>query len=88
MLKNILYFALFVSILVTVVWTQVESVRLGNDVSSICKRIANVENNNKYLRIQLDELRDPGRIEKIAKEKFGMIEPKGSEVVILKLKSK
>ncbi len=64
-------------------WQNIESIRMGNTVNKLCKQIEDLENDNRYLQIKNEELSDPKRIIKIAKERLKMQRTTSGSVIIL-----
>jgi cell division protein FtsL len=63
------------------VWYQTESVKLGLDVSRAEDRIRELEKSIEALKLRRAALLDPARVERIAREALGLVDPKDDEVV-------
>ena len=63
------------------VWYQTESVKLGLDIGRAEDRIRELEKSIEALKLRRAALLDPARVEKIAREALGLVDPKDDEVV-------
>ena len=70
-----------VGILTFYVWYQTESVRLGIEVSKSQTRIRELRDEIRALEFRRAVLLDPGRVERIAREKLGMVDPRSEEII-------
>jgi cell division protein FtsL len=76
--------ALIVAVIGTLtfyVWYQTESVKLGIDINKSEDRIRELEQAVEALKMRKAALLDPARVEKIARESLGLIDPKDDEVI-------
>jgi cell division protein FtsL len=76
--------ALLVAVIGTLtfyVWYQTESVKLGIDIGRNENRIRELEQAVETLKMRKAALLDPARVEKIARESLGLIDPKDDEVI-------
>jgi cell division protein FtsL len=76
--------ALLVAVIGTLtfyVWYQTESVKLGIDIGRNENRIRELEQAVETLKMRKAVLLDPARVEKIARESLGLIDPKDDEVI-------
>ncbi len=64
-----------IGILTFYVWYQTESVKLGLDIDRCDKQIREVQEAIEALKLERARLLDPARVEKIARERLGLIEP-------------
>jgi cell division protein FtsL len=74
-----------IGILIFYVWYQTESVKLGLDLAKSESRIRELEESIEALKLRRAELLDPGRVEKIAREKLGLIDPADDDIIFRKL---
>ncbi|OGD17035.1 MAG: hypothetical protein A2V76_09230 [Candidatus Aminicenantes bacterium RBG_16_63_14] len=74
-----------VGILTFYVWYQTESVKLGIDVGKSDERIRELEEGIEMLKLRKAALLDPGRVERIARESLGLVDPKDDEIIYQKL---
>ncbi|MBE3125441.1 MAG: cell division protein FtsL [Acidobacteria bacterium] len=70
-----------VGILTFYVWYQTESVKLGIDLGKSEDKIRELEQAIETLKLRKAALLDPARVEKIARESLGLVDPKGDEVI-------
>jgi cell division protein FtsL len=70
-----------VGILTFYVWYQTESVKLGIDIGKSADRIRELEQAIETLKLRKAALLDPARVEKIARESLGLVDPKDDEVI-------
>lgn len=84
-LKGIAVVAAFVlagvGLLTFYVWYQTESVKLGLDLGRGEDRIRELEIDIEGLKLRKADLLDPRRVESIAREKLGLVDPKDEEIV-------
>ena len=76
--------ALLVAVIGTLtfyVWYQTESVRLGIDIGGNEAKLRELEQAVETLKMRKAALLDPARVEKIARESLGLIDPKDDEVI-------
>jgi len=76
--------ALLVAVMGTLtfyVWYQTESVKLGIDIGGNEDRIRELEQAIEALKTRKAALLDPARVEKIARESLGLIDPNDNEVI-------
>jgi cell division protein FtsL len=74
-----------IGILTFYVWYQTESVKLGLDISRSDRRIRELEESIEALKLRRAGLLDPARVEGIARDKLGLIEPAGDDIIYRKL---
>jgi cell division protein FtsL len=74
-----------IGILTFYVWYQTESVKLGLDIARCDQRIHELEVEIEALKLRRAELVDPARVESIARDKLGLIDPADGDVVFRKL---
>jgi len=73
-----------IGILTFYVWYQTESVKLGLDNGRSERRIRALEGSIEALKLQRSALLDPGRVERIARDSLGLIDPADADVVFRK----
>ena len=64
------------------VWLRLQVIRLGYDLSAARAMQLRLEHERRELEIELATLRDPARIERVAR-RLGMIAPRAGQVVVL-----
>jgi cell division protein FtsL len=77
--------AVVIGILTFYVWYQTESVKLGLDIGRSDKRIRELEESIETLKLRRASLLDPGRVERIARDKLGLVEPVDDDIIYRKL---
>ena len=75
------FFAASAAVLTFYVWYQTESVKLGLDIAKLDDRIRELEKDIEALKLRKAALLDPGRVERIARESLGLVDPEDAEVV-------
>lgn len=75
------FLAAIVSILTFYVWYQTESVRLGIDIGNSQARIRELRDEIRTLEVRRAALLDPERVEGIAREKLGLVDPRDEEII-------
>ena len=73
--------AVTIAILTFYVWYQTESVKLGIDIGRSEDEIRALERAIEALELRKAELLAPGRVEKIAKEKLGLVAPVDEDII-------
>lgn len=71
-------------ILTFYVWYQTESVKLGLDIGQSDKKIQDLRESIEALKLKRAGLLDPGRVEQIARDKLGLVEPIDDDVIYRK----
>jgi len=75
------FFAVAAGLLTFYVWYQTESVRLGLEIARNEDRIRRLREAIEALELRRAELLDPVRVEKIAREKLGLVDPDDAAIV-------
>lgn len=65
------------------VWTRLQVIHMGYVLSTASKVQSYLEQENRELRLELATLTSPERLQQIAKNRLGLIEPDKDQVVIL-----
>ncbi len=73
-----------IGILTFYVWYQTESVKLGLDIGKSDDRIRELEESIEALKVRRAGLLDPGRVEQIARDKLGLVEPVDDDIIYRK----
>jgi cell division protein FtsL len=76
-------FALLVSVLLFSAWQHFELLRHGYRIEQVQRDRADEDDINRHLTLELETLRAPQRIEKLATERLGMVAPGPADAVIL-----
>jgi cell division protein FtsL len=64
-------------------WQQFQLVRHGYRLERIQRERADEEEINRRLRLEIETLRDPERIERIATEKLRLVAPTSDQAIII-----
>lgn len=75
------FFAAGAAVLTFYVWYQTESVKLGLDIAESDRRIRELEKAIEALELRKAALLDPARVEMIARDKLGLVDPKDDEII-------
>jgi len=75
--------SLLVVVLLFSAWQHFELIRHGYRLEEMQRQRATEEEINRHLRLEIETLRAPQRVEKLATERLGMIPPGPSETVII-----
>ncbi len=73
-----------IGILTFYVWYQTESVKLGIDIGKSEVRIRELEESIEALKLRKAELLDPGRVERIARDSLGLVDPVSDDIIYRK----
>jgi cell division protein FtsL len=74
---------LLVTVLLFSAWQHFELLRHGYRLEQMQRDRAAESDINRHLRLEMETLRSPQRIEKLATERLGMISPGDTEAVVL-----
>ena len=74
---------LLVLVLLFSAWQHFELLRHGYKLEQMQRERASEDDVNRHLRLEMETLRAPQRIEKLATERLGMIAPGADEAVVL-----
>ena len=66
------------------VWSRIQVIRLGYEISSALKEEKALTEVNKRLRLEIATLKSYARIEKIAVEELRMAKPKPEQVIVIR----
>ena len=75
------FFAATAAVLTFYVWYQTEAVKLGLEIARNEDRILQLEKDIEALKLERARLLDPGRVERIARDTLGLVDP--ADAVIL-----
>ena len=70
-----------ISILTFYIWHQMESVRIGYEIGDLEEKVLNLRKEVEKLETKKSTLLSLERVEKIAKEKLNLVEPKEEQLV-------
>jgi len=66
------------------VWSRIQVIQLGYEISNALKKERALTEANKKLRLEIATLKSYARIEKIAAEELKMIKPKPDQVIVIR----
>ena len=66
-------------------WQRVEGIRLGYRLGEVTSEHRSLLRSNEHLRLELATLKAPSRIEKLARESFGMAPPRPGQVMVIRM---
>lgn len=72
-----------VAVLLFSAWQHFELLRHGYQIEQMQRERAAEEEVNRHLRLEIETLREPARIEKIAKEQLQLVEPSADEAIVI-----
>ena len=72
-----------VAVLLFSAWQHFELLRHGYQIEQMQRERAAEEEVNRHLRLEIETLREPARIEKIAKEQLHLVEPSADEAIVI-----
>jgi cell division protein FtsL len=82
------FFTLFLLLLIGgslfYVWSRIQVIQLGYEISNALKEERAHNGVNKKLRLEIATLKSYARIEKLAAEELGMAKPKLGQVIVIR----
>lgn len=66
------------------VWSRIQVIQLGYEVSNALKAERALTEENKKLRLEIATLKSYARIEKVAIEELRMVKPKPEQVIVIR----
>jgi cell division protein FtsL len=66
------------------VWSRIQVIQLGYEISNAMKEERALTENNKKLRVEIAALKSYARIEKLAAEELRMAKPKPDQVIVIR----
>ncbi len=79
----ILLLLAFVCELLIYTWCRVQYVNVGYELSRVAEKHAALVTLQNGLKVELARLKSPARIEKIARDKLGLVRPSANQVITL-----
>jgi len=76
--------AVLVALCMLHVWLRLQVVKLGYDLSAARQMQLRLEHEQRELEVELATLRDPRRLDELARRQLGMSEPRRGQVVTLR----
>jgi cell division protein FtsL len=80
----VVFLAAIVITLLFFLWSRLETVKLGYDISKENKKTIELINENKNLRLQVVNLKSPERIERLARKRLGLVYPGEGQIVVIR----
>ncbi len=65
------------------VWSRLEVVQIGYEISRANRLYQNLIKENQRLRVEVASLKSPGRIEEIARNQLGFLDPKPEQIIVI-----
>jgi cell division protein FtsL len=75
--------AVLVVVLLFSAWQRVQLVKHGYDIQQLQAQRAAEEESNRQLRLMIETLRSPQRIERIALEQLKLVAPEGDKAIVI-----
>ena len=72
-----------VAVLLFSAWQHFELLRHGYRIEEMQKERSGEEEINRHLRLEIDTLRSPARIERLATQRLGMVAPKAADATVI-----
>jgi cell division protein FtsL len=66
------------------VWSRIQVIQLGYEISNTMKEERALTEDNKKLRVEIATLKSYARIEKLAVEELRMAKPKPDQVIVIR----
>ena len=66
------------------VWVRLQVIHMGYVLSTASKLNSHLEQENRELKLELATLTSPERLQHMAKNRLGLVEPEKDQVVILR----
>lgn len=82
-LHRFLFLVLLFCTALLYVWQQIQVVKVGYGINQLRLQIEERENDNRSLRMKLNNLGSLERVEKIAKERLKMVNPPPENIIYL-----
>src|SRR3990170_6414824 len=86
--RLLLFFTLLLFLLIGgslfYVWSRIQVIQLGYEISNALKEGRGLTEASKKLRIEIAALKSYDRIERIATEELGMAKPKPDQVIVIR----
>ncbi len=87
--RNLIFVALvlaavFIACSLFYVWSHQQIITLGYETSQATREERELLQENKKLRLKLAALKAPGRIEKMASQELGLVNPQKEQLIIVR----
>ena len=80
----LLLMVLFIGGSLFYVWSRIQVIQLGYEISNALKKERALVEANQKLRLEVATLKSYSRIEKLAVERFGMRKPEADQVIVIR----
>jgi cell division protein FtsL len=77
------YLAVLLAVSLFFVWARITVVNLEYDISSLGSRLREVGQENRKLRLESAHLRNPERLERVARTELGLRMPTLEQVIVI-----
>lgn len=74
---------LFIGELFFYTWCRVQCIQMGYDISEEVEEQRSLTSLHQNLKIELARLKSPARIEKIARQRLGLIAPSEEQIIVV-----
>lgn len=74
---------LFIGELFFYTWCRVQYIQMGYDISEEVEEQRSLTSLHQNLKIELARLKSPARIEKIARQRLGLIAPSEEQIIVV-----
>jgi cell division protein FtsL len=83
LLPLLVFIAVLMGISLFFVWSRLQVVNLEYDISSLEGRLRSLQQESRGLTLEAASLRNPGRVEQVARVDLGLRQPTLAQVVIV-----
>ncbi len=66
------------------VWSRIQAIQLGYEISNVLKEEKTLTETNKKLRLEIATLKSCARVERFATEELRMAKPKPEQVIVIR----
>lgn len=74
---------LFIGELFFYTWCRVQCIQMGYDISEEVEEQRSLTSLHQNLKIELARLKSPARIEKIARQRLGLLAPSEEQIIVV-----
>ncbi len=75
---------IFLSCCMIYIWSSSKKIQLGYEISKLKRKEAELLEINRELKLEISVLKSPQRLERIAKERFGLKHPEPDQIIVLR----
>ncbi len=84
LVRIFVFLAILLAVSLFFVWSRLQLIGLQYDISSIESRLREAQREVRSLRLEAASLRQPGRIEEVARKKLGIRHPTPEQIVYIR----